>query len=490
MNRTDTHFIGGSWIAGSGDEFASTNPASGEVNWRGHAATADDVSAATAAAREAFPAWAAKSLAERAALLQAVAERYRADKQSLAEIISRETGKPRWESLTEVDAMIAKIPISIEAHNDRCRELWKDISGVISSTRFKPHGVLAVLGPFNMPGHLPNGHIIPALLAGNAIVFKSSEQTPLVGEKMIAAFADAGFPRGVVNLVQGGAETGGALARDGNTNGLLFTGSTNAGIALRRMLADYPEKILALEMGGNNPLIFHDASDLGAAVYTILQSAFVTSGQRCSCARRLIVCKSEQANALLEKLSRAVTNLRVGFWNDEPAPFVGTVISARAAADILAAQAQRLTTGGAALVEMRTSPRSAALLSPGLIDVTKSPDRPDVEIFGPLLQVIRVDDCDAAMAEANRTAFGLSAGLISESAEIYAEFARRIRAGVLSWNRPTTGASSQLPFGGIGRSGNHRPGAYFAADYSAYPVASVASAKVQLPAQLPPGISL
>lgn len=473
-----------------GEPFESTNPATGEVNWTGRAASARDVAGAIAFARAAFAAWSAKPLADRIAALLKLAEQYRLARPTLAETISRETGKPRWESLAEVDAMIGKVAISIEAYNDRCRQISKETAGTLAATHFKPHGVLAVLGPFNMPGHLPNGHIIPALLAGNTVVFKPSEKTPLVGQRMIEAANAAGLPGGVINLVQGGPQIAAMLAGDAGINGVLFTGSTAAGIMLRRVVAEHPEKIIALEMGGNNPLIFHDATDLDAAAYTIVQSAYITSGQRCSCARRLIVCRGQRANALLERLTAMVHKIRIGFWDDEPAPFMGTVISAAAAHDLRAAQTQRLRAGAEAMVEMEASVRCDALLSPGLMDVTNVKDRPDTEIFGPLLQVIRVDGIDAALAEANRTAMGLSAGLISEQPEIFQKFHAEIRAGVLSWNRPMTGASSALPFGGIGKSGNHRPGAYFAADYSAYPVASLQSPKPQLPPQLAPGIVL
>jgi succinylglutamic semialdehyde dehydrogenase len=173
---------------------------------------------------------------------------------------------------------------------------------------------------------------------------------------------------------------------------------------------------------------------------------------------------------------------------DDPATFMGPVISAAAAEKLLAAQEDLIRGGGVTLVEMKRSHRHPALLSPGLIDVTAVRDRTDTEFFGPLLQLIRVDDFNAAIAEANRTTFGLSAGLISRNPELYDLFQNQIRAGVLAWNRPLTGASSHLPFGGIGQSGNHRPGGSFAADYAAYPVASLESPVVKLPEKPLPGI--
>jgi succinylglutamic semialdehyde dehydrogenase len=447
-----------------------------------------EISRAVSAARAAFASWSVTPLEDRTRLLLALEQHYRSDKEKLARIISDETAKPLWESRLEVDSMAAKIPISISAHHERCRDQSRPLGDAVGFTRFRPHGVLAVLGPFNMPGHLPNGHIVPALLAGNTIVFKPSEFTPRVGRAMAESFLAANFPSGVVNLVLGGKETGAILARHSDVNGILFTGSTAGGIALRRATADDPGKILALEMGGNNPLIVHQTSDSTAAAYLIVQSAYITAGQRCSCARRLIVVRGPESDALIERLVAMIRNVRVGLPTDDPQPFMGPVISTQAADNLLTAQSDLLSGGGLALVEMKRSPRHSALLSPGLIDVTNVSNRPDAEFFGPMLQLIRVADFDAAVREASNTRYGLSAGLISDSPELYQKFLIEIRAGVLAWNRPLTGASSHLPFGGIGQSGNHRPGGYLSADYAAYPVAALESNRVQLPSHLPPGI--
>ncbi len=448
----------------------------------------NEISRVVAAARAAFASWSIAPLEERIRFLRALEQHYRASKEEIAATISSETGKPFWESREEVDSMAGKIPISIAAHAERCREQSRPLADAVGFTRFRPHGVLAVLGPFNMPGHLPNGHIVPALLAGNTVVFKPSEQTPRVGQAIAESFLAANFPAGVFNLIQGGKETGALLARHKGVNGILFTGSTAGGIALRRATAGDPGKILALEMGGNNPLVVHPTHDLAAAAYIIVQSAFITAGQRCSCARRLILIRGPESDALIQRLLAMIQTIRIGFPTDDPQPFMGPVISAQAARNLLAAQADLLKSGGVALAEMKTSSRSPALLTPGLIDVTGIANRPDTEFFGPLLQLIRVDDFDSAIREANNTAYGLSAGLISDNSELYEKFLREIRAGVLAWNKPLTGASSQLPFGGIGQSGNHRPGGYFAADYAIYSLASLEAPHARLPAQLAPGI--
>jgi succinylglutamic semialdehyde dehydrogenase len=475
---------------GTGAALVSTNPATGEVLWRGAEATQDEVQSAVTAARDAFTLWSSTNLEDRITKLKALEDRFRADKPKFADAIAAETGKPLWEALTEVDAMAAKIPISIEAYRERCAEVVRSLPGAKGVTRFHPHGVLAVFGPFNMPGHLPNGHIIPALLAGNTIVFKPSEQTPAVGGLYAQAIESAGFPTGVFNLIQGGRETGRFLAENKGINGLLFTGSLRGGQALSTLLANDPSKILALELGGNNPLIIHEISDLSAAAYLTIQSAFITSGQRCSCARRLILVRGDESEDLQRRLRDMIEKIRVGIYTDRPEPFMGPLISRQAAEELLRVQRELIHHGSRVLVEMKQTPRSPALLTPGLIDVTPIDHRPDAEFFGPLLQIIQVDTFDQALAEANNTAYGLSAGLISNNPENYEKFIRAIRAGVVSWNRPMTGASSQLPFGGIGLSGNHRPSGYFAVDYTAYPVAALESPRAELPEKLPPGITV
>lgn len=464
--------------------FSSINPATGEIVWTGPAADAAAVDAAVRAARLAFPAWSGLSFDDRAAIARAFAAQLTANKEALAQAISREVGKPHWEALTEVQSMIGKIDISIEAHQRRCA-VFKNSLGV---TRFRPHGVVAVLGPFNFPGHLPNGHIVPALLAGNTVVFKPSEYAPAVAELTAKLWAAAGLPAGVLNLAQGGRETGVALAAHAGIDGLFFTGSARAGLALNELFACTPERILALEMGGNNPLVVHRAADVKAAVALTVQSAYLSAGQRCTCARRLIVPAGAEGDRFLAALSEATRALRVGASTDRPEPFMGPVVSAATADRLLEAQKQLLARGAVAFVEMRGLKPGTGLVSPALLDVTAVSGRDDEEFFGPLLQVIRVPDFDAALREANNTHYGLAAGLISDDATLYERFRGEVRAGIINWNQQLTGASSGAPFGGVGRSGNHRPSAYLAADYCSYPVASIEVPALKLPAQLPPGL--
>lgn len=485
-----THYIAGSWQLGQGEALESLNPVTQAVVWRGQAASAAQVEAAVQAARAAFPGWAAYSLDGRIAVLERFAVALKAHADELAQAIGEETGKPLWESATEVTSMANKVAISIQSYRERTGEKSGPLGDATAVLRHKPHGVVAVFGPYNFPGHLPNGHIVPALLAGNCVLFKPSELTPKVAELTLKCWIEAGLPAGVLNLLQGARETGVALAGNPGIDGLFFTGSSRTGNLLHSQFAGRPDKILALEMGGNNPLIVDQVADVDAAVYTIVQSAFISAGQRCTCARRLLVPLGEWGDALLARLVQVAGQLKVGRYDEQPAPFMGSVISLAAAEHLLQAQQQLLGKGATALLAMTQPLPGAALLTPGIIDVTAVAERADEEFFGPLLQVIRYADFEGAIAEANNTQFGLAAGLLSDSSARYKQFWLHSRAGIVNWNKQLTGAASTAPFGGIGASGNHRASAYYAADYCAYPVASLECESLSLPATLTPGVSL
>ena len=485
-----TLYIAGAWQNGQGEAFESLNPVTQKVLWAGNGANAEQVDAAVKAARQAFPEWATRTFEQRLSVLEAFAASLKTHADELARCIGEETGKPLWESATEVTSMINKVAISVQSYRERTGEKSGPLGDATAVLRHKPHGVVAVFGPYNFPGHLPNGHIVPALLAGNSVVFKPSELTPKVAELTVKCWIEAGLPAGVLNLLQGARETGIALAAHTGIDGLFFTGSSRTGNALHQQFAGRPDKILALEMGGNNPLVVDQVEDLDAAVYTIIQSAFISAGQRCTCARRLLVPQGAWGDSLLTRLVEVSQSIEVGTFDQQPAPFMGSVISLGAARALMDAQEVLLGSGAVALLEMHQPDSNAALLTPGIIDVTEVSDRSDEELFGPLLQVIRYADFDAAIAEANNTAFGLAAGLLSDSEARYQQFWLESRAGIVNWNKQLTGAASSAPFGGIGASGNHRASAYYAADYCAYPVASLETSTLALPATLTPGVRL
>ena len=397
-----TLWINGDWVTGEGEQRVKTNPVGKEVLWKGNDASAAQVEQACHAARRAFPAWAKQPFAVRQALVEKFAGLLEANKAELTRIIASETSKPRWEAATEVTAMINKVAISVKAYHTRTGEQHTEMPDGAATLRHRPHGVLAVFGPYNFPGHLPNGHIVPALLAGNTVIFKPSELTPLTGEAVVKLWEQAGLPPGVLNLVQGGRETGQALSALSDIDGLLFTGSAGTGYQLHRQLAGQPEKILALEMGGNNPLIVEDPDDIDAAVHLTIQSAFITAGQRCTCARRLLVKRGAQGDAFLKRLVEVSARLVPAAWDADPQPFIG--------------------------------------------------------------------------------------GLISPHREKFDQLLLEARAGIVNWNKPLTGAASTAPFGGVGASGNHRASAWYAADYCAWPMASLETPALTLPETLNPGL--
>jgi succinylglutamic semialdehyde dehydrogenase len=458
------------------DALTSFEPATGEQLWTG---AVGDPAAAVDAARAAWPAWAAQPLAVRIETLRRFANVVRGKLDLVADLIARETGKPLWEARTEVEAVIAKVDISVSAYADRTAQ--RRLEGALGSkvaVRHKPHGVLAVLGPYNFPAHLPNGHIVPALIAGNAVVFKPSEKTPAVGALLTSLYHEAGVPEAVVQCVLGGPDTGRALAGHTGIDGLLFTGSARAGLALHRQFADTPQKILALEMGGNNPLVVWGATDVHAAAAIAVQSAYLSAGQRCTAARRLIV-EDGAHQPLLEAIARLIDRIIVDHPHATPTPFMGPVIDNAAADHLQESFLEMLGRGGRAIRRLDRPQDDRPFLTPALVDVTEVERRPDAELFGPVLQVVRVADFEAALAEANATRYGLAASLVGGSPELYDRFWANIRAGVINWNKPTNGAPSTAPFGGIGLSGNHRPSAYYAADYCAYPVTSCEAESVR-----------
>lgn len=479
------HFIGGRWSKGKGAAFRSLNPADGSVIWEGAAAAQTDVDMGMMAARNAFPTWAELPVEHRIELVRHYQSLLTQRRAELAQLISEETGKPLWEAQGEVGTMLAKVDISITAYHERTgvRSVSTQPDTILTH---RPHGVLGILGPFNFPAHLANGHYIPALIAGNSVVLKPSEHTPMVGLFLAALWQEVGLPNGVFTVLNGGGGVGQMVACHSELDVLCFTGSAAVGRQLAHSFGRTPEKLLAMEMGGNNPLILHSAEDADAAALAIVQSAFATSGQRCTCARRLIVVRSPHTQLIVDRLVDWVGRIRVGRFTESPEPFMGPVISESVAhrlADVLG-EWERM--GGRVLGNRRAS--VGAFVYPVMIDVSMISRRGDDEYFGPLLQLIEVESIEDAVREANNTKYGLSSSVFTIDRRVFDFCSRRIRAGIVNWNSPTTGSSSKAPFGGMGWSGNHRPTALYAADYCAYPVVSTLNESLVMPSALPLGM--
>ncbi len=457
-------------------ELQSFAPATGEVIWTGAIAPVTALNSVLNTAKMAQRAWSATHLDDRVKIAERFAALAIQEKDAFARLIASETGKPFWETQTEVATVAAKVGISVKAKAERAGQSVHDEGSFTRTLAHRPHGVLAVLGPYNFPAHLPNGHIVPALLAGNAIVFKPSEKTPATAAFMADLWTRAGLPDGVLQVVFGLGDLGAALAGHDEIDGLLFTGSSTTGLKLARQFGETPWKMLALEMGGNNPLVVWepDAAQMDAIAALIVQSAFLSSGQRCTCARRIIV-QDAHFDAVTEAVAALTRRLIIDAPFAEPQPFMGPVIDNPAADHLQSGYAALMASGGRAIAQQVRKDADRPFLTPAIIDMRGADDASDAELFGPIAQFYSASAFDEALARANATRFGLSASLVGGDAALFDRFAAEVKAGIVNWNRPTNGASSAAPFGGVGLSGNHRPSAFYAADYCAYPVAGVQS---------------
>lgn len=476
------NLIGGSWTPIPGAALRSINPARpAQTIWSGTPDPAH-VDAAVQAAARAQRTWARWPGERRFAVLRRFQALAAARAQELADLIRDEVGKVGWDALSEAQLLAPKVDITLDPMPGGGLSRVSGYEVGVAPTRvgrcsFRPHGVMAVVGPFNFPMHLPNGHIAPALAMGNTVVFKPSDKAPACGQALAELYREAleaeGAPPGVVNLVHGGGEIASRLVSHDGIDGVLFTGSFPVGRRILEANLDRPGRIVALEMGGSNAAIVMPSADLRQAAIECVRSAFVTAGQRCTCTRRLIVHK-DVAGRFLPALCKAASSLILGDPAASHPVFMGPVISDAARRSLLEAQG-RFQAGGETLVLGRgvETEGGGFFLSPGVVRVDRFSVEADEEVFGPLLRVTEADSFEDAMEQANATRFGLVSALFSRRQAEIDEFLASGRAGCLNVNTGTAGASSKLPFGGLGLSGNHRPAGSFSLDYCAYPVASL-----------------
>lgn len=437
----------------------------------------DHVEEACRAASKAFLPWARLPLEERKKYLLKLKEIFDTHAEQMAQIIARDGGKALWDSLTEAKALGAKIDITVNHSvkliaEEHIPNALPQVEGVI---RYKPRGVMAVIGPFNFPAHLPNGHIVPALLAGNTIVFKPSEQTPAVGQFYAELVEKAGFPPGVFNLVQGDGETGRRLVAHENIDGVLFTGSYEVGLKIKQETLTHYNKILALEMGGKNATVVWEDANLDKAIYETLIGAYMSTGQRCSGTSRIIL-HDRIADDFTERFYQAAKKLTVGHWSENP--FMGPLINASAVEKYVRFQeiANRENCESLMRGKSLDLKYKGHYVTPS-IHLVKKFDPQSVyqksEIFGPNVAIYRSSDFNETLNMVNSTGFGLVMALFSQNKALYEQALLEARVGLLNWNRTTNGASSKLPFGGMGKSGNDRASAHFAIQYCTVPVASL-----------------
>lgn len=451
------------------------------------------VDQACEAAKKAFTEWSVTSLDQRIAALKKLQSTLEESKEKIAEVISRETGKPTWESLTEVAAMVNKIPITIEQGLSFIKEVEIEnaLPGVKGRVRHKPRGVMAVLGPFNFPGHLPNGHVVPALLTGNTVVFKPSEFTPGVAQIYAECIHKAGFPAGVFNVVQGLGETGRRLVEHQYVDGILFTGSYETGLKIKQGTMDHYWKLLALEMGGKNASIIWQDADLEKAIYESLIGSFVTAGQRCSCTSRIIIHKSIYPE-FVDRFYQAAKKLEINHWSKNP--FSGPLVNAKSLDTYLRFQEIAVREGSEKIMRGKQLdlPQKGYYVTPSIYAV-KEPNKNSVyqksEIFGPNVALYTVSDLQEAIDINNSTGYGLVTSIFSKTKNVYEEVYTRARSGLVNWNRTTNGGSSKLPFGGRDKSGNDRPTGSFAVYYCTVPVACLEDAGGFDPKTVLPGMN-
>lgn len=456
-------------------------------------ASYEDVDRACEAAKKAFPMWSALSIDDRIAFLRKLESVFNQYKNEIAQVISRETGKPTWEALTEAGALSAKIKITVEHSIDLIRETKIEnalphVNGII---RYKPKGVLAVLGPFNFPAHLPNGHFVPALLAGNTVIFKPSDKTPAVGQILAEMFKKAEFPNGVFNLIQGQAEIGKRLAKHNSVDGVLFTGSYDVGLKIKKDTIEHYWKNLALEMGGKNASIVWEDADIDKAVYESVLGSYLTAGQRCSCTSRLFL-HANIFDKFLKKFVDVSSKLKIGYWQENN--FMGPLITEESMQRFLRFQDIAQREGAETILkgERLDLKKKGYYVTPSA-HLVKNYNTESVyqtsEIFGPDVAIYKVEDIQDTFEKVNSSKYGLVASIFTKNENLYKNALQDLDVGLLNWNRTTNGASSKLPFGGTKKSGNGMPSAHFALYYCVTPVASLEDKTPFDKSQILPGMT-
>jgi succinylglutamic semialdehyde dehydrogenase len=448
-------------------------------------ADAADVGAAVARARAAFPAWRDAGFEARAERLRRFAARAAEARDDLARLVAREMGKALWDARSEAGLLAPKVEVTL---GEGMRQVATLSAGPGARATFHPRGVLAVLGPFNFPLHLPNGHIVPALATGNTVVFKPSELTAACGERLASLLRGSGLPEGVVEIVQGRADTGRALVGHPDVDGVLFTGSYAVGRAISEATLDQPHKILALEMGGKNAMVVLEDADLELAVAEAALSICATTGQRCSCASRLFV-HTDVIDAFTERLAAVLRGVRVG-PPLSPEVFMGPLVSQAAFDKLAHYRSLAKGAGGERVLEVAPD-LPPPYVGPGLVRFRGTSQRHPYqrdEIFGPEAAIYPIRELDEAIAAVNDSDFGLVAAVMTRERSRYEHCLGRVRTGLLNWNRGTVGASGKLPFGGGGRSGNDRPAGVFSTIYCTFPQSHLESEGGFDPDALPPGL--
>jgi succinylglutamic semialdehyde dehydrogenase len=485
-------FVHGHWIDGLGSPLRSFNPSDGSIIWDGFSVSKEQASEAIEACARAQEVWNHTSFDKRVDALLRFGQLLNEHKEELARTISIEIGKPIWESRTEVAAVIGKLEPSIDAFKLRANSISKKakIQGIESLvvTEFRAHGVVVVLGPYNFPLHMPNGHIIPALLSGNAVAFKPSEGGLLAAHLYCKLLERAGLPEGLVAMLPGAGDIGEALVNHPKVAAVYFTGSTAVGKRIEALCARH-NKLCALEMGGDGLIYVDDFDDERGAALSVIQSAYTTAGQRCSTARKLILSKAAFKSGFLDRVADMAERIVVGSPFSEPAPFYGALKNPRDVTGMQRFVEEAKSQQADVILNPTFGGKTGQFVSPGLLLIRENADWIQDERIGPMLRVELVSNVDEAAAVANKTQLRLIAGVISKNKDVFNRFRELTSFGGVNWNCATTGNSGWAAFGGLGGSGNYRPSGYLAVDYCVY-AASAIEKDTSRVVDMPIGIAL
>lgn len=460
------NYINGQFMESAGETLEKRNPANlKEVVGTLPQSTEDDVNSAVRAAQDAFPAWRSLSRIRRGEYLDNLVQVLKREKEPVAQLVAREMGK----SITEARAEVVEGIHMVQYVFGTVRMPFGDVvSSEIaekdSFMRRKPKGVVAVITPWNFPFAIPFWLIAPSVAEGNTVVFKPSKETSCTAQKLAEYFQEVGFPPGVINIIYGSGERCGMpLVRHPDISVVLFTGSAEVGQQIRKVCAEFPDKMCACEMGGKNAIIILDDADMNLAVNASIISAYKTSGQRCTAASRLIVHQKVQKD-FEKKFVELSKRIRIGDPLD-PDVFTGPVISEAQLNKVLYYNQLAKDEGGHVLLDggRLTGPEydNGYFLSPFIYRMAHDPKSRVLteEVFGPHVAIIPVEDLDEAIEVHNDTDYGLVCSVITEDYRKAREVRERCDYGLGYVNLPTIGAEVHLPFGGVKKSGTGLPSA-------------------------------
>ncbi|MGV9800392.1 aldehyde dehydrogenase family protein [Mycobacterium sp. NPDC003449] len=441
------NFIDGQWVpSASGRTFTRRNPADpDQVIGTFPASDGTDVAAAVDALEKAAPEWAATPPERRAAILESAAAQLESRTATLIAELVAEEGKTTAEATMEVSRTPANLRFYAGEATRATGTTYPAAGDGLVYTMREPVGIVGAITPWNFPFNIPSRKIGPALAAGNPVLFKPSEITPLMGQRLVEALLDGGLPPAAIALVQGDGAAGAAVAAEPRVAAVTFTGSTAVGREIHRQVG--PQRRVQLEMGGKNPVVVAEDADLDGAAALIVKGAFGLSGQACTGTSRVIAVDAVH-DALLDRVVAKAEALRVG-PGDEPGVGMGPLASAAQLDKFLHYVQTGITEGATLRCGGTTLGHGGYFVRPAVFaDALPSMRIVAEEVFGPLIAFQRAAGLDEAVELANATEYGLSASIVTSNLAAATRFAHRSRTGLVKINQPTTGMAMNAPFGG------------------------------------------